>query len=338
MPSRSCPSSEPTEVLVTKEWKIPPDLIPRTPGAGGAAGGGTGGSGLRWRRGRRRGRRADATKGGTGIADRESAKNWLIANGVHVQWRRLRGLHRQEQPADRAQYAGSTRPHRHDHQQRPQGNGPVQVEIESKFVEIQQNNLKELAFDWLVGQFNFPGTHNVFAGGGTQGTAPALNSADFPFVAPGTGPVGSTSGAGRSPPAIAAATWAISANAIDALALPHHGSVRLAPAIGAISGVFTDPQFQVVIRALNQKKGVDLLSSPKVTTKSGQRAVIEIIREFRYPTEFTPPQIPQTFNAPTATSGAAAVAAAGAARSRSRRRRPRRLKPATPASPSKSNL
>jgi len=56
--------------------------------------------------------------------------------------------------------------------------------------------------------------------------------------------------------------------------------------------VFTDPQFQVVIRALNQKKGVDLLSAPRVTTKSGQRAVIEIVREFRYPTQFTPPQVP----------------------------------------------
>jgi general secretion pathway protein D len=63
----------------------------------------------------------------------------------------------------------------------------------------------------------------------------------------------------------------------------------------SIAGVFTDPQFQVVVRALNQKKGVDLLSAPRVTTKSGQRAVIEIIREFRYPTEFDPPQIPQTF-------------------------------------------
>ncbi len=31
----------------------------------------------------------------------------------------------------------------------------------------------------------------------------------------------------------------------------------------------------------------------KVTTKSGQRAVIEIVREFRYPTQFQPPQIPQ---------------------------------------------
>jgi general secretion pathway protein D len=63
----------------------------------------------------------------------------------------------------------------------------------------------------------------------------------------------------------------------------------------SVAGVFTDPQFQVVVRALNQKKGVDLLSAPRVTTKSGQRAVIEIIREFRYPTEFDPPQIPQTF-------------------------------------------
>ena len=49
------------------------------------------------------------------------------------------------------------------------------------------------------------------------------------------------------------------------------------------------------ISALNQKKGVDLLSAPRVTTKSGQRAVIEIVREFRYPTQFEPPQIPQNF-------------------------------------------
>jgi general secretion pathway protein D len=176
----------------------------------------------------------------------------------------------------------------------------VQVEIESKFVEIQQDNLKELSFDWLLGQFNAPATKNLFLGGGTQGTSPSLNSADFPFVAPGLGPVGTAAGSGNPNAGALTAgnrsgTTAISANAIDALLFPVTGASQLAPAIGAISGVFTDPQFQLVIRALNQKKGVDLLSSPKVTTKSGQRAVIEIIREFRYPTEFTPPQIPQTF-------------------------------------------
>jgi len=70
------------------------------------------------------------------------------------------------------------------------------------------------------------------------------------------------------------------------------GGMSVAPGIFGLAGVFTDPQFQVVIRALNQKKGVDLLSAPKVTTKSGQRAIIEIVREFRYPTSFTPPQVP----------------------------------------------
>ena len=74
-----------------------------------------------------------------------------------------------------------------------------------------------------------------------------------------------------------------------------------------MSGVFTDPQFQVVIRALNQKKGIDVLSAPRVTTKSGQRAVIEIVREFRYPTQFQPPQIPQTFAARETVSGTASV-------------------------------
>src|SRR4029077_16469025 len=66
-----------------------------------------------------------------------------------------------------------------------------------------------------------------------------------------------------------------------------------APGIFGLAGVFTNPQFQVVIRALNQKKGIDLLSAPSVTTKSGQRAIVEVIREFRYPRTYTPPQVPQ---------------------------------------------
>src|SRR5207342_62803 len=87
------------------------------------------------------------------------------------------------------------------------------------------------------------------------------------------------------------------ANAIDALLFGIPGASTVAPGIFGVSGVFTDPQFQVVIRALNQMKGVDLLSAPRVTTKSGQRAVIEIVREFRYPTQFDPPKIPDSTGA-----------------------------------------
>jgi general secretion pathway protein D len=48
----------------------------------------------------------------------------------------------------------------------------------------------------------------------------------------------------------------------------------------------------MVIRALSQQKGVDLMSAPKVTTKSGIKATIKVIREFPYPTAFNPPQVP----------------------------------------------
>ena len=171
---------------------------------------------------------------------------------------------------------------------------PRQVEIESKFVEITQNNLKELGFDWLLGQFNI-GNHKLFGSGGSSGTAPGVNQADFPFSTTGENPVTAGNRSGN---------LAISANAIDALLFPTIGATPLAPGIFGLGGVFTDPQFQVVIRALNQKKGVDLLSAPRVTTKSGQRAVIEIVREFRYPTTFTPPQVP-TLTAPTGTAAIA---------------------------------
>ncbi len=288
------PQSVNTDVLTTKEWKIPPDLIPRTPGAGGNAGAALaapsfGGGAAP----------ADASRGGSGIADRESAKNWLIANGVQfngqasavyiVRSSRLIVRNTQDQLdlIDTIIAQGT------------QGTGPTQVEIESKFVEIAQNNLKELSFDWLLGQFNTGSSERVFAGGGTTGTLPGVNPADFPFVAP-AGPVGTfpVTGGNRS------GNLGISSNAIDALLFGIPGNSVKSAALGAISGVFTDPQFQLVIRALNQKKGVDLLSAPRVTTKSGQRAVIEIIREFRYPTEFDPPQIPQTFGNTSSLIGA----------------------------------
>jgi general secretion pathway protein D len=167
--------------------------------------------------------------------------------------------------------------------------GPKQVEIEAKFVEITQTNLKELGFDWLLGQFNI-GNHQVFGSGGTQGTSPPIDPQNFPFVNSSGQPVGTfpVTGGNRS------GNLAISANALDALLFGVPGATSLAPGIFGLSGVFTDPQFQVVIRALNQKKGVDLLSAPRVTTKSGQRAVIEIVREFRYPTQFDPPKIPDS--------------------------------------------
>jgi type II secretory pathway component GspD/PulD (secretin)/tetratricopeptide (TPR) repeat protein len=180
---------------------------------------------------------------------------------------------------------------------------PKQVAIESKFVEINQNNLKELGFDWLLGPFNMNG--KVFGSGGTAGNGVPTNSANFPFVDPTTGvPIGQNpiTAGNRS------GNFAISANALDALLMPGLGqALGAAPSMFGVAGVFTNPQFQVVVHALNQKKGVDLLSAPSVTTKSGQRAIIEVIRELRYPRTYTQPQVPSISSTTGTTIGGSAV-------------------------------
>jgi general secretion pathway protein D len=178
--------------------------------------------------------------------------------------------------------------------------GLKQVEIEAKFIEITQTNLKELGFDWLLGPFQIGKHSGLFGSGGTSGSGTAVNSANFPVLDANGNPVGNGgttingNGTGGGPVTAGnrSGTFGISANALDALLAGGTGGMSVAPGIFGLAGVFTEPQFQVVIRALNQKKGVDLLSAPKVTTKSGQRAIIEIVREFRYPSDFTPPQVP----------------------------------------------
>ncbi|MGF1656819.1 MAG: type II secretion system protein GspD [Verrucomicrobiales bacterium] len=184
---------------------------------------------------------------------------------------------------------------------------PRMVEIEAKFVEISQNDYKELSFDWLLGQFNLGSGSDprTFAGGGTQGPVRGATgdfAGDFPFVDPSTGqavgnfPLTSGNRTGTGP------LGAISSNAIDALLFQTPSGI--ASGTFALAGVFTDPQFQMVVRAIDQKKGVDLLSAPRVVTKSGNRAVIEIIREFIYPTSFSPPELPQevSLSSPTRTT------------------------------------
>jgi general secretion pathway protein D len=184
--------------------------------------------------------------------------------------------------------------------------GPKQVEIEAKFVEITQHNLKELGFDWLLGPFNLNSKGSVALNGGTSGTGAVVNQADYPFSTNGLNPVTAGNRSGN---------LAINGNAIDSLLLGTPAGQVLAPGIFGVGGLLTDPQFQLVVRALNQKKGVDLLSAPRVTTKSGQRAVIEIVREFRYPTQFEPPQIPQTVGSVTTRTDTGGIIPLGGASS-----------------------
>jgi Type II secretory pathway, component PulD len=51
-------------------------------------------------------------------------------------------------------------------------------------------------------------------------------------------------------------------------------------------GVLDFSQFQAVLSAIEQNTDSNTLSSPKVTTISGQEAVIKIVKEYRYPTKY----------------------------------------------------
>lgn len=277
------PLSEVTDALVTAEYRVQPNFLSNstTGGTSGAlnqeatsAQGGGGGS-------------RDNTGAGTAVISRQDARTFLEASGVTFP------------PGASATYlASSSKLVVRNTQENidlieqlvaEQTTIIKQVEIESKFIEITQSNLKELSFDWSLGQANVPGSTKVFFGGGTAGTGND-NTSTFPFQNGGTAVGGSTITAGNR-----TGTYGISANAIDALLFGGAGAAA-APGIFSVAGVFSDPQFQLVVRALNQQKGVDLLSAPRVTTKSGQKATIEIIREFIYPTQFQPPQIPQNFS------------------------------------------
>jgi general secretion pathway protein D len=136
---------------------------------------------------------------------------------------------------------------------------PPQVNIKAKFADIGQQDVKAIGFDWLLG--NFMIGNNVV---GSGGTSPSLNGQPS-----GANPLGFFPGTSINN---ITAPSASDQNITSGLRNPLN-----APALASITGILTDPQFKVVIRALEQRAGVDLLSAPEVTTLSGRQAQVQVI-------------------------------------------------------------
>ena len=166
------PITEQSNDLITKEYRVPPGFISTSVNIGpsaldraayktgatapvGAAPTGTG-------------KDTEESTGGHQLVNREGAKEFLESQGVpfppgasaHFLPQSSRLIVRNT--ADNLELVDAII-------EQASIAGPKQVEIEAKFIEINQNNLKELGFDWLLGQFNV-GNHKLFAGGGTSGT------------------------------------------------------------------------------------------------------------------------------------------------------------------------
>jgi len=170
---------------------------------------------------------------------------------------------------------------------------PKQVKITTKFVEISQENTDELGFDWVVSPFSIGG--ELFGGGGSIGNGFGRTGNDFtnptiPGTGTGTGEVRNISTAG-----LRSGDSAVNRNNIDAVLNNPNRTAQtqsVAPGIFGLTGVFGESQIKMMMRGLALKKGTDLMTAPSVTARSGQKATIEVIREFIYPTEYEPPELP----------------------------------------------
>lgn len=178
---------------------------------------------------------------------------------------------------------------------------PVLVSVRVTMIRTEQTHLEELGFDWLVSPFALS-ANNVFGGGGTVGNGMPRTSGDFVSPVNGT----TLPGLSNDPSAVAnpgvvtnglrSGDGAISNNSIENL-INNPGRAQqntVAPGILSVTGLFSDGQAQMIMRGLDQKKGVDIMAKPSTVTRSGQQATVEVLREFIYPTEYEPPELPNS--------------------------------------------
>lgn len=167
---------------------------------------------------------------------------------------------------------------------------PVAVIVKTTILRVSENKLKELGFDWVLTPWAF-GRKGLFMGGGSVGNGTPLGSLPQPpFTSLSTQPV--TSG-------LRSGSGAVQGDPLNhflgagSTGVPPSSNTR-APGILTLSGVYSGVQVQMMMRGLDNKKGVDVMVKPSVIARSGERATIEIIREFIYPTEYEPPEIPNS--------------------------------------------
>lgn len=152
-----------------------------------------------------------------------------------------------------------------------------QVEIEAKFMEVQEGALEELGVQWSLAtsanQQNAGAQALYSTGDGvTRSLADAFRNTNAAQQISITGPEVPAGGLSlpTNPPAMP-------------------GGVLLGTAADPLADVRTsigEFDVQALVRALAQKSGTELLSAPKLTVLSGTSATITVAQEMRYPQSY----------------------------------------------------
>ncbi len=159
-----------------------------------------------------------------------------------------------------------------------------QVEIEAKFMEVQEGALEELGMNWSARQANRAASVGDIAG---RRLATGNRSLASTFTAAGGVPQGAILSDGTLVDLDGDGISSSTDRFGTAPTVPG-GAALAASSSSLFSGaaVFGELEIAASIRALSQKSGSDLLSSPKVTVLSGSPANIVVAQEMRYPQSY----------------------------------------------------
>src|SRR4051812_22950015 len=184
------PISEMSNDLLTKQYRVPPGFISGSLNASGSALNQPASSSHAATQPTGTAKDTQESTGGRLLVNREGAKEFLESQGVSFS---VPGASANFLPQSSRLIVRNTADNLELVDaivEQANTSGPKQVEIESKFIEINQTNLKELGFDWLLGQFNVPGSTRVFGSGGSTANSPGYVAGNYPFIPPGGDPVG----------------------------------------------------------------------------------------------------------------------------------------------------
>jgi general secretion pathway protein D len=167
-----------------------------------------------------------------------------------------------------------------------------QVEIEAKFLEVSQNDLEEVGFQWTGGhtfrglnatgdpiydqQYSTQGRNlNEAFSTGTDASSIRIETSGSVTIDPDTTtttvvPPNSLSFQNSSPDLSSAIDLAANATSL----------------FTATGWTVNGTDVNLALRALSRKTGSDLMSAPKVTVLSGKRANITVAQELRYPESY----------------------------------------------------
>jgi general secretion pathway protein D len=144
---------------------------------------------------------------------------------------------------------------------------PPQITIEAKFAEVSQEDAKALGFDWFLGNTLISDGRIGMQGGSAPSFAGVPSTAN---------PIGLFPGLGNAQLPRPNDTLVSSGlrNVVGGVA--NRGDTPI-PEMATFTGILTDPQFRLVVRAIEQRKGVDLLAAPRVTTLSGRQTQVKVV-------------------------------------------------------------